>query len=233
MEDKGFFKISRKLKESWLYPSNENRKFTKYEAWIWIIENARFCCSEQTLLNGKLVIIPRGYLSTTVENLSRIFMWNVRTTEKFLQLLETDDKIQRFKINPKMKKSYTLLKVNNYNKYQPEIYEVCKSEYRSKCNLNCCLKEKPKQEKKETKRKVFTKPTLDEVAAYCIERSNGIDAASFINFYESKGWLIGKSPMKDWKAAVRTWEAKRKENKPKAVKVETARTDDFYMRLSR
>lgn len=58
-------------------------------------------------------------------------------------------------------------------------------------------------------KKRFVKPTVDEVQAYCQERQNGIDAEDFVNFYESKGWVIGKSPMKDWRAAVRTWEAKR------------------------
>lgn len=55
----------------------------------------------------------------------------------------------------------------------------------------------------------FVKPTVADVAAYCRERGNGIDAAAFMNHYEAKGWLIGKSPMKDWKAAVRTWEQRR------------------------
>lgn len=54
----------------------------------------------------------------------------------------------------------------------------------------------------------FKKPTVEEVRAYCEERGNYVDAQQFVNFYESKGWLIGKTPMKDWKAAVRTWEAK-------------------------
>ena len=55
-------------------------------------------------------------------------------------------------------------------------------------------------------RKNFKKPTLKEVESYCIERKNSIDAQSFLDFYESKGWMIGKNKMKDWKAAVRTWE---------------------------
>ena len=50
------------------------------------------------------------------------------------------------------------------------------------------------------------------VSQYCRERNNGIDADAFVNFYESKGWMIGKNKMKDWKAAVRTWERKRKTN---------------------
>ena len=54
--------------------------------------------------------------------------------------------------------------------------------------------------------KRFTPPTLEEVNAYCQERRNGIDPERFIDFYQSKGWKIGSNPMKDWKAAVRTWE---------------------------
>ncbi len=57
----------------------------------------------------------------------------------------------------------------------------------------------------------FKKPTLDEVKNYCILRKNNIDAEAYMDFYESKGWQIGKEIMKDWKAAVRTWE--RRESK--------------------
>ena len=61
------------------------------------------------------------------------------------------------------------------------------------------------------KAKRFYPPTLDEVKQYCEERKNNIDPMAFIDFYSSKGWMIGKNRMKDWKAAVRTWERKRKE----------------------
>ena len=61
-----------------------------------------------------------------------------------------------------------------------------------------------KESKKTGKR--FTPPTIDEVDAYCKERKNGINAETFYDFYQSKGWMVGKNPMKDWKAAVRTWE---------------------------
>ena len=52
----------------------------------------------------------------------------------------------------------------------------------------------------------FIKPTLEEVQAYCNERNNNVDAQRFIDYYSSNGWKVGKNPMKDWKAAVRTWE---------------------------
>ena len=57
------------------------------------------------------------------------------------------------------------------------------------------------------------RPTVEEVAAYCRERGNSVDAERFVDFYASKGWKVGNQPMKDWKACVRTWE--RREDKPK------------------
>ena len=54
--------------------------------------------------------------------------------------------------------------------------------------------------------------------SYCKERNNGIDAEAFVAFYESKGWLIGKNPMKNWKSAVITWEKSRKQTQTKPVK---------------
>ncbi len=56
-------------------------------------------------------------------------------------------------------------------------------------------------------------PTVEEVAAYCRERKNGIDPEEFVDFYASKGWKVGDQPMKDWEACVRTWEKRRKASK--------------------
>lgn len=54
--------------------------------------------------------------------------------------------------------------------------------------------------------KRFVKPTIEEIKAYCQERNNNIDAEYFYDKYEGQGWKVGKNPMKDWKAVVRTWE---------------------------
>ena len=67
------------------------------------------------------------------------------------------------------------------------------------------------EESKKTKKR-FVPPTPEEVQNYCNERGNGISGTEFCDFYTSKGWKVGREPMKDWKAAVRTWEAKRKNN---------------------
>ena len=65
------------------------------------------------------------------------------------------------------------------------------------------------------KRVRFSPPTVEEVRAYCRERGNSVDAQQFVDFYASKGWKVGNSPMKDWKACVRTWEQR---DKAKPVK---------------
>lgn len=90
-------------------------------------------------------------------------------------------------------------------------------------------KNKSKSITKETKAKksTFVPPTVEDVAAYCSERGNGIDAEEFVAYYASKGWTVGKnSPMKDWKSAVITWERNRK-NKPKKGPNGVELTDDY------
>ena len=54
--------------------------------------------------------------------------------------------------------------------------------------------------------KRFSPPSFDDVKSYCLERENGVDPQAFVDWYTSNGWKVGKNPMKDWKAAVRTWE---------------------------
>lgn len=70
------------------------------------------------------------------------------------------------------------------------------------------------KEKKNTPSRKFSKPSVDDVRAYCEERQNGIDPEAFVDFYESKGWKVGNQPMKDWKSAVRTWERRSGSSKP-------------------
>lgn len=69
----------------------------------------------------------------------------------------------------------------------------------------------------------FIPPTVDEVRAYCIERGNNVDPERFVDYYTSKGWMIGKNKMKDWKAAVRTWERGSTGGRKKKQDL-----DDFY-----
>ena len=73
-------------------------------------------------------------------------------------------------------------------------------------NNTSIIKEKIK------KRKNFIVPKISEIEDYCHLRDNGISAEQFYDFYQSKGWLVGKTKMKDWKAAIRNWERNRKKS---------------------
>ena len=70
-----------------------------------------------------------------------------------------------------------------------------------------------------TRSKRFVPPTVDEVRAYCQERGNCVNPQRFVDYYSSNGWMVGKTKMKDWKAAVRTWEQRgnaQSQGKPKS-----------------
>ena len=74
---------------------------------------------------------------------------------------------------------------------------------------------------KEKRALTFFKPTIDDVKLYCLERDNKLDADRFCDYYESNGWKVGNSPMKDWKAAIRTWErTETKKEKPTISKLD-------------
>lgn len=84
--------------------------------------------------------------------------------------------------------------------------------------------------KGQTKR--FTPPTVEEVAEYCRERNNHVDPVHFVDYYTSNDWKVGKNKMKDWKAAVRTWERNGYSNKQQArgengILLDNRKTDDL------
>ena len=96
----------------------------------------------------------------------------------------------------------------------------CQSESESNKNPN------PNQNQKENIRR-FAPPALEEVEQYCFERNNGVDAQRWYDYYSSNGWRVGKNPMKDWKAAVRTWERNGVDKPAQAIKKRTFL--DMYM----
>ena len=92
------------------------------------------------------------------------------------------------------------------------IKQPTQNKFRDNTNININNTNLTDSNKKER----FKKPSIDQIEGYCKERNNNIDAEAFIDFYESKDWKIGKNKMKDWKAAVRTWE-RRETKKPKTM----------------
>lgn len=90
-----------------------------------------------------------------------------------------------------------------WNKQQLDNKEVNTMVIPKEYNGNTIREENIREDKKY---KTFSKPSIEEVKAYCIERKNQVDPIRWIDHYTSNGWMVGKNKMKDWKAAIRTWE---------------------------
>ena len=82
-----------------------------------------------------------------------------------------------------------------------------------------------KQKEINKEKKVFKKPSIEEVSAYISEIGANIYAADFVDFYDSKGWMVGSNHMKDWKAALRTWQRKRLNNMTEKTPSQTQTED--------
>ena len=91
------------------------------------------------------------------------------------------------------------------NNVQEEVQKKRPYNLREKKEKNVTQEEYKLSEQIEQKSKRFKAPTVEEVRAYILEKGYSVDAESFVDYYTSKGWVVGKSPMKDWRAAVRTW----------------------------
>ena len=77
-----------------------------------------------------------------------------------------------------------------------------------------------KSKEKQKREPAFVPPTVDEVISYCMERENDVNACVFVDHYQARNWMLGKTKMKDWKAAVRTWEKPQDNHAVKSDKVD-------------
>lgn len=101
--------------------------------------------------------------------------------------------------------------LDNQPQINKDIREIKTKIIQEKENTNVFPKKKSSR---------FIKPTVEEVDSFVKEKGYHIDAENFVNYYESKGWVVGRAPMKDWKSACVTWEKKWKENHPRSVQAD-------------
>jgi hypothetical protein len=110
-------------------------------------------------------------------------------------------------------KTGRLISIVNWELYQEELLKPTKqlTKTQQSTNKEVTTNKNNKNDKNDKNESnsvsnIFTPPTLEEVKSYCQERNKGVDPERWLNFYQAKGWMVGKNKMKDWKAAVRTWE---------------------------
>lgn len=147
------------------------------------------------------LLIAKRFILVFDDGVIVIKHWRMHNTIQSDRYTPTVYQEEKQKLLLKDNKSYSL---NNGNKMFPECKQNDNTGLGLGLDKGLGLEEELKDNSK--KRSVFTPPTLDEVINYCSERKNNVDADRFIDFYSCKGWMVGKNKMKDWKAAVRTWE---------------------------
>ena len=226
MNKKGFIMIDRSILEDDMYFSE---KFTRMQAYMDLCLLAAFK-SRTFYIRGNKVELQPMQVAKSVRDLADRWQWSVNKVRGYLYELEKDDYIdtQKTSVNQIITiKKYIV--VNTQNDTQINTQTDTQNDTQTDTpiiknnNVNNENKEMviesvvvsneqqtlptPTKEKKR-RSSVFVKPTLEECIAYANEKGFNWDASRFYNYYESNGWRVGRNPMKNWKAAMSSWNTK-------------------------
>lgn len=211
-----FIKLHRSILDSAVFSDAEVLRL-----WIYLLCRASVD-DRQIIIDGRVVNVKKGQLITGRKKLAE----HLNTTEsKAYRSLKLLQKLGC--VNIEVNNRFSLVTLLNWGKFQdvprkseqqnnnritsdeqqfnnrPTTDEQQTNTYNNVKELNNVnndnIGEKPKHKR-------FVPPTIEEVKAYCQDRKNNVNAERFMDYYMSNGWKVGKNKMKDWKAAVRTWE---------------------------
>lgn len=212
----GWIKIYRDLFEHWLWKHNE--PFDYRSAWIDLLLLATYADNKE-LYRGKLIMRKRGEISCSIQWLADRWRWDRRKVKRFLCVLQSDGMLS---LNSTTQG--TTLTIENYSKWQDECTtdSTAVGTTHGTTNVQRDVQRvyTPKESKesikkvKECKRNIRNKipPALEDVKAYIDEQGYNVDPEAFMDYYDSKGWYVGRNKMKDWKAAVRNWNRNQRSN---------------------
>lgn len=222
----GFIKIHRNIRD-WGWYNDANT----LAVWIHLLIDANY---EEKVWHGETVGI--GSLITSTARLSDQTGLSVKQIRTCLERLSDEGKIVT-----KGASKWTKITICNYESYMLDGEDVGQTNGKQTASRGQADGEQmgtPKEDKKVINKKSnssrrFVKPTIEQIAAYCKEKGYDVDAERFFNYYESKGWVVGKSPMKDWKAAVRTWASNQKSSSqptssPQVAPAPSSKGADLY-----
>ena len=232
----GYIKLYRKLLENPIVCKDGDY----LAVWIYILLNATHK-EMPSIFKGNKIILKPGQLLTGRKAIGAKLKISESKVHRILKCYESEHMIEQHTSNQNR-----LVTVLNWELYQgsEQQNEQQMNNQRTTSEQRVNTNKNDKNDKNDKKNNnIFIPPTLEEVTSYCKERNNSVDPQRFIDFYESKGWMIGKNKMKDWKAAVRTWERRNdntsKQDKPTQRPQNAANftqrqyDDDFYERLKK
>lgn len=218
--DDGWIRIDKELFEigGW----NDNR-FDRFHAWIDILLLVS-PVSRNLRIRGINIRLSPGDVAISLRDLAMRWTWSVNTVRSYLREMELKCKISVRKSNV-----ISIIHVNEWQKYiqlntridtqidtqnsDSNVFhseQVVTSENRS---VDTQIDTQIDTQNSKGRGCKFNPPTVDEIRAYIIVKGFSFDAESFYDFYQSKGWMVGKNKMKDWKAAVRNWQRMEKQRR--------------------
>lgn len=207
-ETEGWIKLHRQLILNSLWT---DEPFSRGQAWVDLLLLANHK-DGYIRVRGIKIPVLRGQVGWSEAKLSERWKWSRTKVRKFILELQKEQQIEQQKNN-----QTSIITIVNYELYQSKEQQneqeiehqkdskKTAKEQQKDTNKNNKNDKNDKNEKKKESR-TFVPPSLQEVIEYCNERNKGVDPERWFNFYQAKGWMVGKNKMKDWKAAVRTWE---------------------------
>ena len=208
----GWISLHRRLLDHWIF---QNDKYLK--AWIWFLLRANHTQSK-ILMGADLITIERGEFITSLYKICEATGLTNQNARTFIKLLENDKMV-----NKQTTIKLTKITILNYDSYQQDQQTSNKPTNKPTTNGQQTDNKPATTDNKENNVNNDNKkipPIFSDVVLYCKERNKNVNPQKWYDHYEAKGWMIGKNKMKDWRAAVRTWE---KEPDPREHKNDTTK----------
>ena len=219
MGKKGWIALHRSIQDNALW--NE-KPFSKGQAWVDMILMANHAPND-ILLGNEIITLKRGQFHTSELKLAERWGWSRNKVRSYLTLLESQ-KMSTAKGTTKG----TTITIENYTLYQDEpttqgtavgtLKKHRKNIEKTSKGTLTTMKNNVNNENNvigpDKKQRKFTPPTPDEVDEYCKEKNYPLIGNDFCNFYESKGWMVGKNKMVSWRSAVGGWVSRTEKDQP-------------------
>ena len=189
----GYIKIYRKFMDTSIYFNSQ-----AVHLFLHLLLKANYK-DRKIIFNNQTVELKSGQFITGRKTLAEETSINESKIYRLLDVFSSEGLIEQ-----QTNRQYSIVTILNWNEYQESEQRMNNERTTDEQRMN--TDKKDKKEKKDNNRSVFIKPTLEDVTQYCKERNNDVEPIKWLNFYESKGWMVGKNPMKNWKAAIITWE---------------------------
>lgn len=194
----GWILIHRAIKKKAWYRDKDYRAI-----WLDLLLSAAWE-DRQVMMNGQIISLKRGQLITGRKALAVNSKISENKVYRVLKQFESEQQI-----NIKTTNKYSIISITNYDQYQSTEQQKDSKKTTDQQQTNNRPTQRNNINKlKEIKERNIIPPKLEWVQKYCLERQNNINPQSFMDHYESNGWMRGSNKIKNWQACVRTWEQK-------------------------